>query len=260
LTVVLHRSCCSACEMVVAKAIRDGPDRIGELRGAREGLAHPTRNPLPQGRVKTCQVIGCAGLLRGGLGTLRRHHPWLGCLWIRMAGDRLRGDRRTMRPERWGTRPTPLPHRNRHEVARGGSQGPPAPGRVGLLRPAAPPLSRFRLQAGPPDRCGPGGARRLSGRGTSRNACDQTGPEPRATHASRTAAPAEREPLAPEMVARPALRGCQAAVEGVRGKLAAARLTRVRRCAMPRLAIFLVPVRSPSWARGSDDPGAGWPP
>jgi hypothetical protein len=53
---------------------------------------------------------------------------------------------------------------------------------------------------------------------------------------------------------------CNASVEGVRGKLAAARFTLVILFAMPRMAIFLVPVRSTSWARVSDDHGSGWPP
>src|SRR4029434_1138411 len=48
--------------------------------------------------------------------------------------------------------------------------------------------------------------------------------------------------------------------QGVRGKLATARLTLMILFPMPGMAIFLVPVRSACGARVSDDHGCWWPP
>ena len=57
-----------------------------------------------------------------------------------------------------------------------------------------------------------------------------------------------------------ALLGRNAPIQGIRGKLATARLTLMILFPMPGMAIFLVPVRSACGARVSDDNGCWWPP
>ena len=42
--VVLHRECCSPCEIVVEDEILDGTDMAGQLFGKRQGVAHETGN------------------------------------------------------------------------------------------------------------------------------------------------------------------------------------------------------------------------
>ena len=85
--------------------------------------------PLPQGVVEAFNVIGFAGLLRNGFVLLRRNHPRIGFILIRMERGLLTVSRRDIGPELFGTPPTAIPH-----VKRNGSGWPWMPQRVRLLR------------------------------------------------------------------------------------------------------------------------------
>jgi hypothetical protein len=91
--------------------------------------------------------------------------------------------------------------------------------------------------------------------GTGREAFHEKVQEPRKTDAHGTADPTEGDALAQQLFDPPALLGRNAPVEGVRGKLAAARLTLMVLFPMAGMAIFLVSVRSTGWTCLSDDHG-----
>jgi hypothetical protein len=77
--------------------------------------------------------------------------------------------------------------------------------------------------------------------------------EPRETDTDGTADPAERDALVQQLFDPQALLGRNSPVEGVCGKLAAARFPLMILLPMASMTIFLVPVGSTGWTRVSHD-------
>ena len=91
--------------------------------------------------------------------------------------------------------------------------------------------------------------------GTGREAFHEKVQKPCETHAHGTADATEGDAFAQQLFDPPALLGRNAPVEGVRGKLAAARFTLMVLFSMAGMTILLVAVRSTGWTRLSDDHG-----
>jgi hypothetical protein len=128
------------------------------------------------------------------------------------------------------------------DLARLGIHRDPDPWLVGFLLYEAPPLIGFRFQAGHHDLAGLGWALDMEVIGAGRKAFHRKVQEPCETDAHGTAAPAEREALAQQLCDPQALLVGNAPVEGVRGKLAAARFTLMILFPMAGMTVFLVSV------------------
>src|SRR5262245_28717110 len=86
-SVVLNRSCCRLCEIIVADERDerlDGPDMVGQLFGKRQGFAHQTSNALSHGVVEAFYVIRVAAFLRHGFMLGWWNHALGGFVSIRM--------------------------------------------------------------------------------------------------------------------------------------------------------------------------------
>jgi hypothetical protein len=164
-------------------------------------------------------------------------------------------NRRDIGPELLATLATPIPHVESYDLTRLGIHRDPDPLLVGFLLHKAPHLIGFRFQAGYHHLSWLGGELGMQVIGTSREAFHEKVQEPRETDAPGTADPTEGEALAQQLFDPPALLGCHAPVEGIRGTLAAARFTLMVLFSMAGMAILLVSVRSTGGTRLSDDHG-----
>jgi hypothetical protein len=122
----------------VADEELDGTDVVRQFLGERQRVAPQTRKPLPQGVVETFDVIRLPGVLRNSVVLAWRNHALIdlrssgvdrGLRWI---------DFWDLRPELCPTLTTPVAHVKRHDLARLGVHGHPAPWLVRLLPDEAP--------------------------------------------------------------------------------------------------------------------------
>jgi hypothetical protein len=153
LSVVLHRSCSGPGEIVVAAAIRERTEVLGQFLGARQGVTDQRREALPQRVMEALEVMGFPGVLRHRRVALRRHHTRLGGIVIRVARGWLTVHHRDLRPHLFGPLTTAGPDVQGDDLAGPGCHGAPEPPLVRLRPDNAPPLIGFSCQLPHDDSC-----------------------------------------------------------------------------------------------------------
>jgi len=125
----------------------NGPDRVGELLGQGQRVAHQSCNALPQGVVEAVDVLGLPRPLAERLGLRRRNPLRIHHVWIGVKRGVLPGRLRTLGPQGLSTRVATLAHGKGNHVACRGIHGDPYPLLGGWLLHKAGPCIGFHLQA-----------------------------------------------------------------------------------------------------------------
>src|SRR5215831_8021503 len=192
--------------------------------------------------IKTLDMIGFAGFLRDSPMLLRRNHPFIDVILVRMERCLFPVHSRHIGPERLAALSTPIPHVKGNHLARGRIHRHPDPLLVGLLLYEAPHLIGFCFEAGEEHGCWLGWQLDMEVLGTGRQAVHHTVQEPREADTDGTADPTQREAL-PQQVFHPrAPLSRDEVVVGRTTKLAFARFALIILLPMASMTIFLVPV------------------
>jgi hypothetical protein len=252
---VLHRECSSSCEIVVTNKILDGADVIRECFGEGEGLTHQAGHALSQRVIEALNVIGFPGVLRDGTVLPRWNDPFIDGILVRMKRRLCTVEQRNIGLEFLAALVATISHMKRNALAGGRIHGDPDPLFVRLLLYKAPHLISFGFQTGQEHRWGLCWELHMQVIRARRKAFDHKVQEPRETDAHGTADPTEGDTLAQQVFDLHALLMGNALVNSISRKLAAARFTLMILLPVTGMAVFLVPGRSPCWARISDNHG-----
>jgi hypothetical protein len=225
----------------VTNEILDGTDMVGQIFGERQRFAHQTRNALPQRVGEACEVIRFASFLGDRFVSLRRNHPGVSVILVRMKRGLFPVYQRDLGPEYFGTIATPIADVKRNHLAGGGVHGDPDPLLVGSLRHETPHLIGFGFQ---PSKHHVRGTRwnpdieviRAGGKAFHHKA-----QQLRETGTHGAADSAERDALTQQVFDEGAPLVRNASVFGRGYKLTFARLTLMILLAMAGMAIFLIP-------------------
>jgi hypothetical protein len=105
----------------------------GQLFGARQRIAHQTRNALSPRAIEALDMIGFVSFLRDGLVAFRWNHPSVGILLIRVEYGFFLVHQWNLCPYLLGPVATPITAMKGHDLTRLRVRGDPEPLPVGLL-------------------------------------------------------------------------------------------------------------------------------
>ena len=199
----------------MAYEVFDGTERVRSLFGEGQGGTDEARDTLPQRLMEALDILGVPGGRHDGFVWCRRHDPFRDDILVGRERRRRAGPRRKSGPQLLRTVVTAGADGARHAGPRLRGHGDLAPWLRGLVLHAAPPLLGLHLQTpnAPSPWGGHGRHRPMSRQGLT--AGDQTGPQPPATDAHRTAHALQGDVVAEEAFHQGALCVDTDAVVGV---------------------------------------------